>query len=144
MDKWTLGPLRLLNFAAWVGLLLAWNPRVAERPLVPLALLGRHSLAVFAFHLPLVITATTVIGVFSPPAAVQTDIGLLVIALLFPWATWLEYNKPRPLVPVAGTVPILSGRLPLRTGSRSLELFSDVPLRPLFPHVRASARIVRA
>src|SRR5208282_6191823 len=61
MDKWTLGPLRLLNFAAWVGLLLAWNPRVPARPLAPLALLGRHSLAVFSFHLPLVVAASTLV-----------------------------------------------------------------------------------
>jgi len=142
MDKWTLGPLRLLNFAAWIGLLLAWNPRVPARPLAPLALLGRHSLAVFAFHLPLVIAATTIIGVFAPPTAVQTDIGLLVIALLFPWATWLEYHHARPSVTVAGAAPVRSGRFSLGTRGQAVELYPDVPLRPLFSRVRASARIV--
>ena len=57
MDKWTLGTLRVLNFAAWVVLLLAWNPHPPKWFLAPTALLGRHSLAVFAFHLPLVIAA---------------------------------------------------------------------------------------
>jgi len=141
MDKWTLGPLRLLNFTAWVGLLLAWNPRVPVRPLAPLALLGRHSLAVFAFHLPLVVAATTIIGVVAPPAAVQTDIGLLVIVLLFPWATWLECCHPRSPVPAVG-IPVSAGRLSLRTGGGTVELQPEVPLRPLFPRVRASARIV--
>ena len=142
VDKWTLGPLRVLNFGAWVALMLAWNPRPPAWLLAPTALLGRHSLAVFAFHLPLVIAATTVIGIFAPPAAVQTDIGLLVIALLFPWATWLEHYKSRPPVPVAGAAPVWSGRLFLRTGRQPAELCPDVPLRPLFSRVRASGRIV--
>jgi hypothetical protein len=133
MDKWTLGPLRLLNFAAWVALLLAWNPRVPARPLEPLALLGRHSLAVFAFHLPLVVAAATIIGVFAPPAAIQTDIGLMVIALLFPWATFLECRNPHPSVPAAGAVPIQSGRRSFRTSRPDVELSPDVQVRPLFP-----------
>jgi len=46
MDKWTLGPLRLLNFAAWTGLLLAWNPAPAQmvsraRGAVGAAFIGR-------------------------------------------------------------------------------------------------------
>ncbi len=143
MDKWTLGPLRLLNFAAWVGLLLAWNPRVPARPLAPLALLGRHSLAVFSFHLPLVIAASTVIQVFTLSPAEQALIGLLVMAALFPWAAWLEHDA-RPSVPAAVASPVPARRLSLRAGSRSAEMLANVPLRPLFPRVRASARIVHA
>jgi len=141
MDKWTLGPLRLLNFAAWVGLLLAWNPRAPAGPLAPLALLGRHSLAVFSFHLPLVIVATTLIQTFGLSAAEQTLVGLSVMAALFPWATWLEHgSRPPAAVAVAAAVP--ARRMSLRAGSRSAEFLADVPLRPLFPRVRASARIV--
>ncbi len=142
MDKWTLGPLRLLNFAAWVGLLLAWNPRVPALPLAPLALLGRNSLAVFSFHLPLVIAASTVVQVLALSPAEQTLVGVLVMAALFPWATWLERNS-RPPFPVV-VVPIPARRLSLRGGSLSAELSPAVPLRPLFPRVRASARIVHA
>ncbi len=140
MDKWTLGPLRLLNFAAWVGLLLAWNPRVPSAPLAPLALLGRHSLAVFSFHLPLVIAASTVIQVFALSPAEQTLVGLSVIAALFPWASWLEHGSRPPVTTAAVAVP--SRRMSLRAGSRSAEMVEDIPLRPLFPRVRASARIV--
>lgn len=143
MDKWTLGPLRLLNFAAWVGLLLAWNPRVPASPLAPLALLGRHSLAVFSFHLPLVIVASTLIQLVALSPAEQTLVGLLVMAALFPWAAWLERDSHPPVqLPVA--VPFPARRLSLRAGSRSADLAADVPLRPLFPRVRASARIVHA
>jgi hypothetical protein len=143
-DKWTLGPLRVLNFGAWVALLLAWNPRPPAWLLAPTALLGRHSLAVFAFHLPLVITATAIIGLFAPPAAVQTDMGLVVIALLFPWATWLEHHNPPSSVPAAEPVPALSSRLSLRTRRPAVELDPDITVRPLFPRVRASARTLRA
>jgi hypothetical protein len=95
MDKWTLGPLRLLNFAAWTALLLAWNPQLPKRLLAPTALLGRNSLSVFAFHLPLVIAAAVIVQQFSPSNAMQTAIGLLVIALLFVWAACWERRKRR-------------------------------------------------
>jgi hypothetical protein len=59
----------------------------------PVALLGRHSLAVFAFHLPLVITAAVMVQILVPSEAMRTVIGLMVIALLFVWAGGLEYHK---------------------------------------------------
>jgi hypothetical protein len=95
MDKWTLGPLRLLDFGAWTALLLAWNPRPPASLLAPAALLGRHSLGVFAFHLPLVMIATTIIQMFALSNSWQTIIGLLVIVLLFPWAGCLDFYKRR-------------------------------------------------
>jgi hypothetical protein len=142
MDKWTLGPLRLLNFAAWVGLLLAWNPRVPARPLAPLALLGRHSLAVFSFHLPLVVAAATLIQSIPLSNTQQIAVGLSVMAALFPWAAWLEYN-PGPVQATATTfAPSL--RLPLRTGIRSVELFPEIPVRPSFSRMRSAARTAHA
>jgi hypothetical protein len=142
MDKWTLGPLRLLNFAAWVGLLLAWNPRVPSRPLAPLALLGRHSLAVFSIHLPLVVAASTFVQSVPLSTAQQIAVGLSVIAVLFPWAAWLEY-KPQPgQAPARTFAP--SHRLPIRTRIRPVESFPGVPFRPLFSRVRATARTVHA
>ena len=95
MDKWTLGPLRLLNFGAWVVFLLTWNPRLPA-VFAPLSLLGRNSLAVFTFHIPLVIGATLLIQACAPTAAVQVVIGLYVIALLFPWAAWQEWPPAAP------------------------------------------------
>ncbi|MGA9779549.1 MAG: OpgC domain-containing protein [Limisphaerales bacterium] len=95
MDKWTLGPLRALNCAGWAVLLLAWNPHPPTWLLAPTALLGRNSLAVFAFHLPLVIVATVIVQQFVPSNTVQTVIGLLVIALLFVWAAGWEHRKKR-------------------------------------------------
>ncbi len=113
MNKWTLGPLRLLNFVGWGALLLAWNPQLPPRIMAVPALLGRHSLAVFAFHLPLVIVATTVIQVFALSKTMQTVIALFVIALLFPWAAWLDRRKrqsgqiakPSPNLPIKPSYP---------------------------------------
>lgn len=95
LDKWTLGPLRLLNFAAWATLLLTWNPHLSSRILAAPALLGRHSLAVFVMHLPLVIAATTAIQMFALSGMAQTVMAMVVIALLFPWAAWLDHNTNR-------------------------------------------------
>ena len=95
MDKWTLGPLRLLNFSSWVVVLLWWNPQVPSKLMAPLALLGRNSLSVFAFHLPLVIAATTAVELFTISYARQVLIGVCVIAALFPWAAWQDYNRRR-------------------------------------------------
>ncbi len=95
MDKWTLGPLRLLDFGAWTVLLLAWNPHPPAHLLAPTALLGRHSLGVFSFHLLLVIAATTTIQMLAPSNLWQIGIGLLVIALLFPWAGGLDFHQRR-------------------------------------------------
>ena len=128
IDKWTLGPLRLLNFASWVALLLAWNPRVPTRLLAPVALLGRNSLAVFAFHLPLVVAASTLVQLVPLSNLWQIGVSLSVIAALFLWALWLE-NTPRP--PAPAVAPFVSSRrLPLRTRVRSVELFPEVPVRP--------------
>lgn len=95
MDKWTLGPLRVLDFSAWTALLLAWNPHPSPRWLAPTALLGRNSLAVFSFHLPLVIAATTLIQMIALSDMWQTVTGSCVIAMLFVWAAGWEYFKRR-------------------------------------------------
>jgi hypothetical protein len=105
VDKWSLGPLRVLNFGAWVALLLAWNPRLPRFSLAPLALLGRNSLPIFAFHIPLVIIATTLIETFPFSTSAQLFIGGIVIVQMFVWALWLEswQKEPKPK-PVTSTV----------------------------------------
>jgi hypothetical protein len=112
MDKWTLGPLRLLNFAAWTVLLLAWNPHPPKWFLAPVALLGRHSLAVFAFHLPLVIAAAVIVQMLVLSNATQTAIGLAVIALLFVWAGCLDYRKLQQAKTAAAGLPAVKSSSP--------------------------------
>ncbi len=141
IDKWTLGPLRLLNFAAWVGLLLAWNPQVPARPLAPLALLGRHSLAVFAFHLPLVVIASTLVQCIPLSEPMQIAAGLSVMAALFPWAAWLE-RQSRP-VPAPAAISVPSRRMPIRIRRGPAGQFLEVPVRPMFFKMRTPAGIAR-
>ena len=93
MDKWTLGPLRLVAFGGWVALFLSWNPAAAVLDAHANRIAGRHSLGVFFLHLLLVIAATTTIQMLALSNALQTIVGFLVIALLFPWAAWLDYYK---------------------------------------------------
>lgn len=51
IDKWHLGPLRVINFAALTILLVRYGARIAAFPFMkPLALLGQASLEVFCVH----------------------------------------------------------------------------------------------
>ncbi|HUX74430.1 MAG TPA: OpgC domain-containing protein [Steroidobacteraceae bacterium] len=96
IDKWRLGPLRVLNSVAWALLFWSWNPRPPRWLLAPTALLGRHSLAVFAFHIPLAIAATTAIYVGGYSKGLQTLIGVAVIAAMFAYALLVaRMTRPR-------------------------------------------------
>lgn len=82
LDKWSLGPLRVLNFASVFVLLVSFGPwltRVMPRPL-PLELLGRNSLSVFCAH---IVIALFTLAFFGSPEVVRpwsTDIALLASA----------------------------------------------------------------
>ncbi len=79
LDKWSLGPMRVLNFASVFVLLVAFGPwlkRVLPRPL-PLELLGRSSLSVFCAH---IVIALFTLAFFGSPEVIRpwsTDVALL-------------------------------------------------------------------
>jgi len=126
MDKWTLGPLRLLNFAAWVVLLVAWNPRPPAWLMEQTALWGRHSLAVFALHLPLVVCAASVIKMFTLTSVEQTFIGLSVIGGISIWVAWLEHNsRQRKQMPELAAQP-----QPWLHRLQNREIIRTAPLKP--------------
>lgn len=77
ISKWTLGPLRVLNMVALVLLVLRWNPQVPATLLDPLATLGRHSLAVFTLHLPMVVLATVIIERLKLAGSLEPSSSLL-------------------------------------------------------------------
>jgi hypothetical protein len=128
MDKWTLGPLRALNFISWVIVLMAWNPKISPRLVEPLAMLGRHSLAVFAAHLPLVIIASTTLQMFAFSNGGQTLIGLYVLAIIFLWARWLEVRLKKPrMAPNQSRVPITFSSLPTPAAVQIVPLSGVIP-----------------
>jgi len=94
LDKWTLGPLRVLNFASVFVLLVSFGPwlkRVLPRPL-PLELLGRHSLSVFCAHLVIALFTLAFFGSTQVVRPWSTDVALLAGAFagLFAVAMALE------------------------------------------------------
>lgn len=80
-DKWALGPLRLLNLAALVTLLLASAPlwRALPRP-QPLELLGRQSLPVFCAHIVIALFTLAFFGSVEVLRPWHTDALLLAAA----------------------------------------------------------------
>ena len=61
-DKWHLGPLRLLNFAAVAVLLIVWQSALKPLAIRPLIMLGQSSLQVFCVHLLFCFAGLTLMG----------------------------------------------------------------------------------
>jgi hypothetical protein len=79
LDKWHLGPLRIINFFAIVTLVMSYGPSMASRiPRLPFVeALGAASLPVFCAHLVVVLLALAVLGPPTPERAAWIDLGLL-------------------------------------------------------------------
>jgi hypothetical protein len=89
LDKWHLGPLRLLNFfvtASVVGGLLKYLNRF-ESLLRPLLLIGQHMLPVFCSQicLSVLLIGRTESGLTAEPVTSALVLGQLLIAVLFAW-----------------------------------------------------------
>jgi len=82
-DKWHLGPLRLVNFAALAMLVVLVRPvLVAWSRNSTIATLGRASLTVFSAHLVLCLALLTIVGEGVAPHAGLPDAGLLLGSLV--------------------------------------------------------------
>jgi hypothetical protein len=105
LDKWSLGPMRVLNFASVFVLLVAtgpWLVRVLPRPHA-LELLGRHSLSVFCAHIVIALFTLAFFGSTQVVRPWTTDVTLLLAAFagLFAVAMLVEAhgrNGRRPLL----------------------------------------------
>ena len=82
LDKWHLGPLRLINFFVTGWLISELLPRLNrwERPLRPLSLIGRHMLLVFCCQTCL---SVLLIGIVESLGTKEPLTSLLVIFQLF-------------------------------------------------------------
>lgn len=90
-DKWALGPLRMVNFACLLALLLAagpWLKARLPRPL-PLELLGQHSLSVFCLHLIIAMLTLAYFGSTEVLRPWTTDLVILLGAFAGLFATAL-------------------------------------------------------
>ncbi|MBL0919298.1 MAG: OpgC domain-containing protein [Hydrogenophaga sp.] len=88
-DKWTLAPLRLLDFLALLLLAIHFGPRLTRgmpRPRA-LELLGRASLPVFCAHLVVSLVALALLGAASDQRSWWIDLGVLVVGLASLWIT---------------------------------------------------------
>lgn len=99
LDKWSLGPLRALNFASVFVLLVSagpWLRRVLPRPW-PLELLGRNSLSVFCAHIVIALFTLAFFGSTQVIRPWTTDVALLVSAFagLFAVAMAAEARERR-------------------------------------------------
>jgi hypothetical protein len=97
LDKWSLGPMRVLNFASVFVLLVAtgpWLVRVLPRPHA-LELLGRHSLSVFCAHIVIALFTLAFFGSTQVVRPWTTDIALLLAAFagLFAVAMLVEAHE---------------------------------------------------
>ena len=99
LDKWSLGPLRVLNFASVLVLLVSagpWLRRVLPRPR-PLELLGRNSLSVFCAHIVIALFTLAFFGSTEVIRPWTTDAALLASAFagLFAVAMAVEARERR-------------------------------------------------
>lgn len=98
-DKWGLGPLRVLNFASLLVLLLAFGPALSRAlpRLAPLELMGRHSLAVFCTHVVVALFTLAFFGSTEVHRPWTTDAVLLLgaFAALLAVALRLEERRQR-------------------------------------------------
>jgi hypothetical protein len=97
-DKWTLGPLRLINLLAWLIVLRHYAPWLRKRlpPLQPLQVLGSASLAVFVAHLVIALLLLAWLGEIDPQRSPLVDLAVLAgsFAVLYAvaWST-LELDR---------------------------------------------------
>jgi len=102
-DKWHLGPVRILNFAALAILFSGVQPAVArwvsgngQRVAQPLVLLGQASLEVFCAHLLVCFAALALVDDGTNAPAWEQAL-IIVCAFLFLYATARVFAKqPRP------------------------------------------------
>jgi hypothetical protein len=83
LDKWQLGPLRMLNLFAMMVLLIHFAEPLKQRlpRLRVLEMLGAASLPVFCAHLVVVLLALALLGPPDPERAAWLDLALLVATL---------------------------------------------------------------
>jgi hypothetical protein len=105
-DKWHLGPLRLLNFAAVATLLIFSQSVLKHLAIRPLVMMGQSSLQVFCVHLLFCFAGLTLLGNASMLSGWQqfallsaTFTAMLVTAKLFSKSEAKQERQPKAGIP---------------------------------------------
>lgn len=105
-DKWHLGVVRIIDFAAVAAVLIRFNHRLKWVAFRPLVLLGQASLQVFCVHLlfcfaglTLMGTAEVVSGWGEPALMAATFAGMLITAKIFEKSAEGGKGRPQQRVP---------------------------------------------
>jgi hypothetical protein len=101
-DKWHLGPIRLMNFAAVAILLILFQSVLKPLAVRPLVWLGQASLQVFCVHLLFVFAGLTLLGNASMLSGAKqagllavTFVAMLVTAKLFSKTEAKQERQPK-------------------------------------------------
>jgi hypothetical protein len=101
-DKWHLGPIRLINFAAVAVLLILLQPVLKPLAFRPLVWLGQASLQVFCVHLLFVFAGLTLLGNASMLSGAKqaalltvTFTAMLITAKLFSKTEAKQERQPK-------------------------------------------------
>jgi hypothetical protein len=102
-DKWHLGPIRLMNFAAIAVLVVLFQSVLKPLAIRPLVLLGQSSLQVFCVHLLFVFAGLTLLGNASMLSSAKqaalllvTFTAMLITAKLFSKTEAKQERQPKP------------------------------------------------
>ena len=102
IDKWHLGPARVINFAALAIFFVRFGQHIAALPIFqPLALLGRASIEVFSVHILCCLAGDALSHQADPnlPWWQQVPLLILTITALFVTAylggKWSSYRRAR-------------------------------------------------
>jgi hypothetical protein len=101
-DKWHLGPIRLLNFAAVAVLVILFQSVLKPLAIKPLVMLGQASLQVFCVHLLFVFAGLTLLGNASMLSSAKqaalllvTFAAMLITAKLFSKTEAKQERQPK-------------------------------------------------
>ena len=96
IDKWHLGPARVINFAALAIVLVRFGSRLAALPaMTPLASLGRASIEVFSVHVLCCLAGNALSTDADPnlPAWQQLALSFVTLSALFLTAQWHQWRR---------------------------------------------------
>jgi hypothetical protein len=97
-DKWHLGPMRLLDFAALLVLAMRFGPWLKTwLPRIPaLETMGAVSLQGFCTHLVIVLLALALLGESTPARPAWVDVALFAVSLAAPWMAACAFARFEP------------------------------------------------